>query len=67
MLDWRTGKGVWRVRTGADGTYNDDYQIGAIRPVGNSYQSVIGGIVKIHERSSGFLATEPSVVFQPVF
>ncbi|RHZ64469.1 uncharacterized protein CDV56_109263 [Aspergillus thermomutatus] len=50
-LDWRTGKEVWRVRTGAGGTYNDDYQPGAIGPDGSFYQSVIGGIVKIHDGS----------------
>lgn len=33
-LDWRTGKEVWRVRAGAGGTYNDDYQPGALGRMG---------------------------------
>ncbi|KAF9890605.1 hypothetical protein FE257_005736 [Aspergillus nanangensis] len=46
-LDWETGEEVWRLRTGAGGTYNDDYQPGAIGPDGGFYQGVIGGIIKV--------------------
>lgn len=48
-LDWRTGKEVWRVRSGAGGTFNDDYQPGALEPDGSFYQSVIGGVVRVRD------------------
>ncbi|GES64770.1 hypothetical protein ATEIFO6365_0009025900 [Aspergillus terreus] len=47
-VDWETGKEVWRLRTGTGGTFNDDYQPGAIGPDGSFYQGVIGGVQKDH-------------------
>lgn len=51
-LDWETGKEVWRLRTGAGGTYNDNYQPGALGPDGSFYQSVIGGLIRVQDSSS---------------
>ncbi|KAL5355473.1 hypothetical protein BJX96DRAFT_184092 [Aspergillus floccosus] len=48
-VDWETGKEVWRLRTGAGGTFNDDYQPGAIGPDGSFYQNVIGGVVRVRD------------------
>ncbi|KAJ5159325.1 uncharacterized protein N7500_008976 [Penicillium coprophilum] len=48
-FDWHTGKEAWRVRAGAGGTYNDDYQPGALGPDGSFYQSVIGGLVRFKD------------------
>ncbi|KAG6818956.1 hypothetical protein H0H93_016895 [Arthromyces matolae] len=48
-LDWETGKEVWRVRAGAGGTYNDNYQPGALGPDGSFYQSVIGGFIRVQD------------------
>ncbi|KAI9044891.1 sulfotransferase family protein [Aspergillus affinis] len=46
---WETGEEVWRARAGAGGTYNDDYQPGALGPDGSFYQSVIGGLVRFKD------------------
>lgn len=48
-FNWKTGKEVWRARAGAGGTYNDDYQPGALGPDGSFYQSVIGGLVRFKD------------------
>lgn len=34
----------------AQGTYNDDYQPGALGPDGSFYRSVIGGLVRFKDR-----------------
>ncbi|KAG6907487.1 hypothetical protein DXG01_008777 [Tephrocybe rancida] len=41
-LDWATGKEVWRIRTGAGGTFNDDFRPRAPGLDGSFYQGVIG-------------------------
>lgn len=51
-LDWETGKEMWRVRTGAGGTYNDDYEPGALGPDGSFFQSVIGGVIRVRDGES---------------
>lgn len=52
VLDWETGKEMWRVRTGAGGTYNDDYEPGALGPDGSFFQSVIGGVIRVRDGES---------------
>ncbi|PLB38649.1 uncharacterized protein BDW47DRAFT_104625 [Aspergillus candidus] len=48
-LDYRTGEEVWRIRAGAGGTFNDDFQPGALGPDGSFYQSVIGGLIRLQD------------------
>jgi hypothetical protein len=47
--DWESGELVWKVQTGAGGTFNDDYQGAAIGMDGKLYQAVVGGIIVLHD------------------
>lgn len=48
-VDWRTGKEVWRVRTGAGGTFNDDFLPGTLGPDGSFFQGVWNGVVRLRD------------------
>jgi hypothetical protein len=48
-LDWRTGEVVWQLRTGAGGSFNDNYLPGTLGPDGTFYQGVINGVVKVKD------------------
>ena len=50
-LDWRTGKEAWRVRTGAGGTFNDNYLPGSIGSDGSFFQGIFQGVVRIRDGS----------------
>jgi hypothetical protein len=47
--DWQTGELVWKVQTGAGGTFNDDFEGNAIGMDGRLYQGVVGGIVVLKD------------------
>ena len=48
-LNYTSGAVEWEVRTGAGGTYNDDYLPGTLGPDGTFYQGVIDGVVRIKD------------------
>ena len=48
-LDWESGKEVWRVKTGAGGTFNDNFYPAAITREGDFWQSVLGGVVVVKD------------------
>ncbi|KAF2760922.1 hypothetical protein EJ05DRAFT_483351 [Pseudovirgaria hyperparasitica] len=48
-VDWDTGRTVYKVRTGAGGTYNDNYLQASVGPDGTFYQTVFGGIVGVRD------------------
>lgn len=48
-LDWKTGKVVWEIRTGAGGSFNDNYLPGALGPDGTFYQGVLDGVVMVRD------------------
>ena len=50
-LDYRTGKVVWQVRSGAGGSYNDDYKAATIGSDGTLYQGILGGIATLKDGS----------------
>jgi len=47
--DWQTGELVWKVQTGAGGTFNDDFEGNVIGMDGRLYQGVVGGIVVLED------------------
>ncbi|TVY46007.1 hypothetical protein LOCC1_G004674 [Lachnellula occidentalis] len=47
--NWETGDLVWKVQTGAGGSFNDDFQGNAIGKDGRLYQGVVGGIVALKD------------------
>jgi hypothetical protein len=57
-LDYRTGTVVWKIRSGAGGTFNDDYKAAAIGPDGTLYQGVLGGVAMLEDGS----AQDPSAL-----
>ena len=48
-LDWETGEEVWRIKTGAGGTYNDNFYPGTLGPEGEFYQGILGGYVIVRD------------------
>lgn len=48
-LDYRTGAVTWKVRSGAGGTYNDDYKAAAIGPDGTLYQGIQDGVATLRD------------------
>ena len=50
-IDWRTGKTVWKARTGAGGSYNNFYRTTYLGPDGTLYQPVQGGLVLVKDGS----------------
>lgn len=48
-LDYRTGAVVWQARSGAGGTYNDDYKAATLGPDGTLYQGVLGGVATLRD------------------
>ena len=48
-IDWDSGEVEWQVRTGAGGTFNDNFLPGSLGPDGTFYQPVIGGVVFVRD------------------
>ena len=48
-IDWDSGEEAWRVKTGAGGTFNDNFYPGALGPDGAFYQGVIGGVAVVRD------------------
>ncbi|OCL13691.1 hypothetical protein AOQ84DRAFT_92192 [Glonium stellatum] len=48
-MNYTSGAIEWEVRTGAGGTYNDDFLPGTLGPDGTFYQGVVDGLVLIKD------------------
>ena len=48
-VDWYTGETVFKIRTGAGGSYNDNWGMGTVGPDGTFYQAVLGGVVAVKD------------------